>query len=375
MPTLRFNSRPSSRERGRPALRTIKDTAPTYSAVAVDPINDEIFLQDENLFQIVVFDRNTDTPATAAFSEPKRVIGGHHTKMEFNCGLYIDPSSGDVYSVNNDTINTLVIFSREKVGDVPPTRELRTPHRTFGIAVDEDAEELFLTVQHPPEIVVYHKYASGRERPIRTMRGNSTQLEDAHGIALDPKNGWMFVSNYGNSAKYLEDSLGKPEVGDEDLKPGTGEYKDPSITVYPIKANGDQAPIRVIEGPKTQLNWPAHIHIDVDRGELFVANDGANSILVFDIRANGNVEPKRVLKGPRTTILNPTGVFVDTKNQELVVASMGNHSAPVFAIDAGGDVPPKRVIRSAPIGKMALQIGNPGAVSYDTKRNEILVPN
>jgi len=38
-------------------------------------------------------------------------------------------------------------------------------------------------------------------------------------------------------------------------------------------------------------------------------------------------------------------------------------------------VPPLRTIRSAPLGKQALAIGNPGAVAYDTKRDEILVPN
>jgi hypothetical protein len=33
------------------------------------------------------------------------------------------------------------------------------------------------------------------------------------------------------------------------------------------------------------------------------------------------------------------------------------------------------VIRSAPAEKVALAIGNPGAVGYDSKREEILVPN
>src|SRR3990172_4508280 len=75
----------------RSPLRVIKDPYPTYSAVALDQQHNEIVLQDENLFQIMVYDRMTNTPATAQMSEPKRVIGGHHTKIEFNCGLYVDP--------------------------------------------------------------------------------------------------------------------------------------------------------------------------------------------------------------------------------------------------------------------------------------------
>lgn len=54
---------------------------------------------------------------------------------------------------------------------------------------------------------------------------------------------------------------------------------------------------------------------------------------------------------------------------------MGNHTATVYRRTASGNVAPLRTIRSAPLGKLALAIGNPGAVGYDSKREEILVPN
>jgi 6-phosphogluconolactonase (cycloisomerase 2 family) len=357
----------------RPPLRVIKDPHPTFSAAAVDPINNEIVLQDENLFQIMTYDRMTNTPPSASMSEPKRVIGGHLTHMEFNCALYIDPRNGDIYSVNNDTLDTLVIFSREVRGNMPPTRQLHTPHRTYGIAVDETAEEMFLTVQDPPHVVVYRKYAEGDEEPVRILRGNNTQLADAHGIALDIKKQWMFVVNYGNGAKYREPAQEGGQVGGRVR--GSGYFTAPSITVYRLKAEGDVTPIRTIAGPRTQMNWPAHMHIDEEAGLLYVANDGDDSILVFRTTDNGNVAPTRVIKGPRTQIKNPTGVFVDSKNKEIVVANMGNHRATVYPLDANGDVIPKRVIRAAPADQPALQIGNPGAVGFDTKRDQILVPN
>jgi hypothetical protein len=120
---------------------------------------------------------------------------------------------------------------------------------------------------------------------------------------------------------------------------------------------------------------PSHLFLDQERGELFVANDMGNSILVFDASASGDAAPKRVLKGPRTQIQNPTGVFVDLKNDELWVASFGNRAATVFHRTAEGDTPPLRVIRNGPADAPALMIGNPGAIGYDTKREEILVPN
>ena len=369
-------------------LRVIRDPYATYSAVVVDPLRNEIVLQDENLFQIMVYDRMADTPPTATMTEPKRVIGGPATKVEFNCGLYVDPETGDIYSINNDTLDTMTVFARSAKGNVPPTRELHTPHRTFGIAVDENAQELFLTVQHPPAVMVYHKLAKANDAPIRILEGNHSRLEDPHGIAVDTKNNLMFVANYG-SVSFSKDgknftrhpsAQGGWDIPDEgerrrNMVPGSGQYALPSIAVYPLKVIGDAAPISVIEGPATQLDWPAQIYLDEEHGELFVANDVGNSILVFRASDSGNAAPIRVIKGSKSGIKNPTGVFLDTKHQELVVANMGNHSATVYPRTANGDVPPLRTIRAAPAGKVALDIGNPGAVGYDTKRDQILVPN
>jgi DNA-binding beta-propeller fold protein YncE len=327
----------------------------------VDYNSNEVYLQDENLFGIKVFDRMTNTPANAAFSEPKRMIDGPDTKLEFNCGLYVDPKTGDIYSVANDTVDTLVIFPRNAEGNQKPGRELKTPHGTFGIAVDESAQEMFLTVQHEHSIVVYRKMASGTEKELRRIEGPNTGLHDPHGIALDVKNGVIYVTNHGNY--------------NERQKPGSGKFFPPSITAYPLKGSGNIAPLRTIVGPKAMLDWPAAMAYDPVNGDLFVANDSGESILVFGPDDQGDVAPKRIIKGPKTGIKNPTGVYIDEKNRELWVANMGNHSATVYPLSANGNAAPQRTIRSAPADKLALAIGNPGAVAYDSKRQEILVPN
>jgi DNA-binding beta-propeller fold protein YncE len=123
------------------------------------------------------------------------------------------------------------------------------------------------------------------------------------------------------------------------------------------------------------LNWPAAMYMDPDRGDLYVANDMDDSILVFRATDTGNVAPTRIIKGSKTGLKNPTGVFVDNQNREVWVSNMGNHSATAYPITANGDAAPLRTIRSAPAGKVSLSIGNPGAVTYDTKREQILVPN
>jgi hypothetical protein len=361
-------------------VRAIEDNAATFSAVAVDPVRNEIVLQDQNLFQIHVYDRTAAAPSDAEISRPKRIIEGPNTGIEFNCGLYVDRQNGDIYSVSNDTSDTLLIFGHDASGDAHAKRTLHTPHGTYAIAVDEANGEMFFTVEHDNAIVVFRKDAKDEDRPIRLIQGDLTGLADPHGIALDMTRGLMFVANHG-STHLVRPDLGPPPVSPHwpltrgYAVPGSGRLEPPSIAVYARTARGDAKPVRMISGPATKLNWPAQIFFDQAHDELFVANDGDHSVLVFSGTAAGDAAPIRVVKGSRTGLANPTGVWVDTMHDEIVVSNMGNHSATVYPRTGTGDVSPLRIIRAAPAGKTALGIGNPGALAYDSTRDQLLVPN
>jgi 6-phosphogluconolactonase (cycloisomerase 2 family) len=371
----------------RTPLRAIGDPYGLFSAVGLDLRNKEVVLQDENLFRILTYDRTANTPASAPLSEPKRFIAGDLTNLALNCALYVDPQNGDIYTVNNDSIDSTVVFSRQAKGNVAPDREFHTPHGTFGIAVDEKEQEAFFTVQHSHAVVVFPKMAKDEEPPIRSIQGDHTGLGDPHGIAVDVKNDVIFVSNFGSTNTMRRStattrSYGRGPQGKEfwpldrdDAVPGSGRNVPPSITVYPKKASGDAAPVRVIQGPATQLDWPAGMAVDSDRGELYVANDMGASVLVFSTTANGDAAPIRVLKGPKTLLKYPDGVALDLENHELWVANFGNHAATVYKLDASGDTAPLRIIRSGPLNASVPALGNPFSVAFDTKRKEILVPN
>jgi DNA-binding beta-propeller fold protein YncE len=372
----------------RRAIRRIHDSYPAFSSIAVDLRNNEVVVTDENLFQILVYDRLASTPPGTSFSEPKRILGGSNTKIEFQCGLYIDPNSGDIYAVNNDTVDTLVIFTREQRGNSAPASELRTPHGTFGIAVSEQRSELFLSLQHSNSIVVFEKSARNRDVPKRLLQGPNTGIADPHGIALDTKRGLLYTTNHGSFRELSRDAGDITQTGmyqgtfssastwpAERRVAGTGKTLPSSITVHAIDAQGDAAPLRLLTGTRTRLNWPTGLAVDETTGELFVANDMGDEILVFAPDAQGDVAPLRVLQGPRTGLKNPTGITLDQSNRELWVANFGNHTATVYKMDASGNTSPLRTIRSGPADLPALMIGNPGAVAYDAKRQEILVPN
>ena len=366
----------------RKPVRVLRDPGMAFAGIAVDPVRDEVVMTDENLFSILVYDRLENTPPRAAMSEPKRMIRGLETQVEFNCGIYVDPASGDIYSPNNDSLHSLVIFDRSAKGNVPPTRKLVTPHSSFGIAVDEQTQEMFVTVQDDHAVVVWKKSASGKDLPVRTLQGSRTLLADPHGIAVDDKRGLLFVANWGTTnerppyGSQHERYDGGPKewgVALNDTVTGSGKIFPPSITVYPKGASGDTPPLRVIQGPKTQLNWPTAIAVDSAHGEIFVANDTGDAVAVYQVTANGDAEPVRVIKGPKSLVKNPTGVAYDAKNEELWVSNFGNHTATVYKRTAAGDTPPLRVIRSAPLNAPATMLGNAYNVTYDTKRDEILV--
>ena len=345
----------------RPPVRMIRDTYPIYSSIAVDPIRDEVVLQDTNLFGIKVFNRLDNTPPNADATKPKRVIEGPDTKNEYNNGLYIDPKNGETYNLAMDTADAIFTFRAGAEGNTEPMRILNIPHRGFQIAVDEEKQEVYSTNQYPPRLLVFRKGASGNEKPLRVIEGTHTGLADVHGVAVDVQRKLIFVGNWGNYSNY--------KVA------GSGKFLLPSITVYPLDANGDAAPLRTIQGPKTTLDWMGAFSLDPETGNLWVANDVGNSVLVFRGTDNGDVAPIKVLKGDKTGLDHPAGISIDTKNKEVWVSNMGNSSATCYSLTANGNATPARKIRSAPLGWKSLKFGKPQVVAYDSKREEYLVPN
>jgi len=345
----------------RAPVRTIRDTYPIYSSVAVDPVRNEVILQDTNLFSVRVFNRTDNTPPGVESTTPKRVIQGNKTHCEYNNGLSVDLKTGDIYSVAMDTEDNVIVFGGGAEGNVAPVRILKTPHRNFASGINDEKDELYVTIQYPPKVVVYKKEASGTEQPIRVLEGPKTFLHDTHGLVLDVKRNLMFVGTWGNSSD--------PNVA------GSGKIYPPSINVYPLDASGDTAPLRVIQGPKTLLDWPGGMTLDPETGDIWVANDVGGNLLVFRNTDQGDVAPHKIIGGAKTGMNHPAGISFDPVNREVWVSNMGNSSVSAFSPDAVGDVAPLRTIRSAPLGRQSVKFGKPQAVAFDRKRDFYLVPN
>jgi DNA-binding beta-propeller fold protein YncE len=147
-----------------------------------------------------------------------------------------------------------------------------------------------------------------------------------------------------------------------------------SVTVYPLDANGDVPPKRVISGPDTQLGGDS---IAVDPLNNLLAVTGRDSaILVFDRLASGNARPLRVIRGPNTQIdrINQMTIYPEGK---LVVVAMpgrqGDMEPPrvfvgMWSLDDNGDVPPKWTIMGD-----RTTLKKPFAVALNPEHKEIYV--
>ena len=128
------------------------------------------------------------------------------------------------------------------------------------------------------------------------------------------------------------------EVNDEILVPNPFAN---AILVFKGGANGQEPPIRIIQGEKTQLDGPDRLDIDTVHREIFVP-DG-NQVLVYPLDGNGDVAPIRVIKGPDTQLAGQS-LAVDPLNNLLAVTGQ-NRSILIFDRTANGNVKPLRVIR------------------------------
>lgn len=359
--------------------RVVADPYPTLHSVVVDPINDRVFVSDPNRHAVWSYERLAASKGTEAVP-PLTGIRGPATGMMFIAAITVDPERKEIYTVDNDIGDRMMVFSYDANGNAKPIRSLDVPHQAWGLSINKVRREVAVSVEGPRQIVIYKQTAQGADAPLRMIRGPKTQLGDPHGVHFDGIHNEIVVANHGNQngRETLPGSVTAGRRGAGGGERGAfvgGRFDEPSITIYDGDATGDVAPIRKIQGRQTGLNWPMAISVDETHNEIAVANSGDSSIRIFARTADGNVAPIRVLKGARTGIQGPMGVTFDVKNDEMWVANYGDHTALVFARNASGDAVPKRIVRNAPAGSPTVGFGNPGAVAYDSKRDELLVPN
>jgi DNA-binding beta-propeller fold protein YncE len=210
-------------------------------AIALDAVNGEIFVSDED--RILVF------PRTATGSVPPvRSIGGFATGLSTPTSILVDPARNEVVVTSSDH-SSVTTFSRTASGNVAPLRTLSGAATglslPYGVALDPVTDQL-LVADGVGSVSAYARTASGNTAPLRTLRGAATGLNVPFGLAVDPIHHELLVSTLNNDA----------------------------VRVFPREAAGNTAPLRTLVGAATGLNGPGFL-IAPDLSPLVSTGTGA----------------------------------------------------------------------------------------------------
>jgi hypothetical protein len=183
-----------------------------------------------------------------------------------------------------------------------------------------------------PQIAAFARLARENTAPVSALEGQKTLISRTmHALEYDPYHDELVVNSPLNNA----------------------------ILTFKGGARGEDPPVRMIQGPRTQIQSTAYdgndkMAMDAKNGEIYIGvatsgGAGKGVILVFDREANGDVAPKRVLGGPNTTFNFPSArgqgfphMAIDPDRNLLIVSTGGK--LVVFDRTANGDATPKFVI-------------------------------
>ncbi len=129
-----------------------------------------------------------------------------------------------------------------------------------------------------------------------------------------------------------------------------------AILVFRGGADGEEAPLRIIQGPKTQLWDPDFVGVSGANNEIYVTS--GERVLVFNQQANGDVAPLRIIEGPDTMLGRMRGAPQVAEDPDLMVVASGpipgqpdkgNGAMLIFKRTDNGNVKPQRVITSVSV--------------------------
>ncbi len=329
----------------------------------------------------------------------------------------------------------LFLFSQLS-GDIAPMRTVQDPYPVFAdVAVDPEANLVAFTDENLFSVRTYDRDLSSNDvaDPRTVVTGPASGIDFACGVAMDPVAREIYAANNDTASDVMVfkyDAHGDVPPSRSLTTASTGTWgvaldlvnDEVAVTVQHVNkvavyrrlAEGEESPLRVIQGPNTGLSDPHGIAIDDRNNEIIVANHDSYhevltnqeddnavtariargvvtaeelvrerselrpskgkfvepSIAVYDRTADGDAVPRRVIRGPRTELSLPMKVVVDPANNEIFVSNSGSNAILVFSRTANGDVAPIRKLQGPATG-----LRKPVGLVLDLKNNELWTVN
>ena len=155
---------------------------------------------------------------------------------------------------------------------------------------------------------------------------------------------------------------------------------DNSVTVYPLKANGNVAPVQQLSGSNTGLKEIWAVAVD-DARNIYVANHGGDldpdgDLTVYAAGSNGNVAPIATIEGMASgdQMLNPSGIALDAAGN-IYATGYISKSISVYAPGSNGMPTPIQYIEGSNTGisePTSLAVA-PDGMAYVTDWNTMAV--
>ena len=278
----------------------------------------------------------------------------------------------------------IAAFARLANGQVTPTRNIfgqntlitRSIHK---FAYDPVKDEIVVPQFQAQAILFFRAGANGDEAPVRVIKGPDVKLPNMDQLAIDSVHREIFIGVY-------------------------NEYpRREFIAVYPLDGNGNVGPLRVIEGPDTQIHGgrnrgsPA---VDPVTDRIFFPSGGR--VLIFNRTDSGNAKPRGFLRAPNAGI---GGLFIYPE-KGLIFATVSprrqaggeggggggeggggtagvddnrsygqyseNKYVGVWSVNDTGEVAPRWMIAAPPNGPLRDPVGTS---VVDAKRQDVYIPD
>ena len=255
-----------------------------------------------------------------------------------------------------------------------------------------------------PQIAAFARLAKGGDMPKRLVSGQGSKLSRTmHDIRYDEIHDEFLIANPfaqavltfrggadGEEApiRIIQGPHTQLGAGRMDVDPIHNEIFVPTgnaILVFPREAVGDVAPIRVIRGPDTLLKNAASLSVDPVNNLIAVGlnntlkadpkNNGA--LLIFNRTDNGTVKPRGEIRGPKSGIVRINQIDVYPPRKLVVAASPGpvyemepeDAFVGVWSLEDDGDIPPLYKISVGPQSTMKKPFG----LVLNAKHKELIV--
>ena len=234
------------------------------------------------------------------------------------------------------------------------------------LAYDSIHDEIVVNSPLAQAILFFRGDANGEEPPLRAIQGPKTLIQG---------------TDYDGNDKMTYD-----EVHGEAIIPVAG----PKVLVFSRDGNGDVAPLRIIEGPDTQIRGSVRGHpvvgVDPVNSLIIVGSTGGEgggrdvpaagggfggrangAIVMFDRMANGNAKPLRVIQGPKAGIAF-NGQIQTYGPKGWIIAGTAGGGIGAWSNTDSGDVGPRWKIPVQQLTGIP-----PSGVAIDPSHKEVIV--